>query len=90
MKIVVLDGQTLNPGDLSWDDLAGLGELKVYERTPPELVKERCIGAEVVITNKALVTRETRRNFPPSDTPGSLQPVTTWSTSPFAWKRESP
>ena len=64
MMIVVLDGQTLNPGDLSWDDLAGLGELKVYERTPPELVKERCVGAEVIITNKALVTRETLAELP--------------------------
>ena len=55
MKIVVLDGQTLNPGrDLSgmFSDLAGLGELKIYERTPPELVNERCVGAEVIITNK--------------------------------------
>ena len=64
MKIVVLDGQTLNPGDLSWDDLAELGELNVYERTPPELVKERCSGAEVIITNKALVTRETLAKLP--------------------------
>ena len=59
MKIVILDGHTLNPGDLSWDDLAKFGELKVYERTPPELVAERCTGAEVIITNKALVARET-------------------------------
>ena len=40
MKIVILDGQTLNPGDLSWNDLGELGELKIYERTPPDLVKE--------------------------------------------------
>ena len=59
MKIVILDGHTLNPGDLSWDDLAKFGELKVYERTPPELVAERCTGAEVIITNKVLVARET-------------------------------
>ena len=64
MKIVILDGQTLNPGDLSWDDLGELGELKVYERTPPDLVKERCTGAEVIITNKTLVSRETLTELP--------------------------
>ena len=64
MKIVILDGQTLNPGDLSWDDLGELGELKIYERTPPDLVKERCDGAEVIITNKALVTRESLTELP--------------------------
>lgn len=52
MKIVYLDGYTLNPGDLSWDILAGLGELTIYERTPPELVLDRAKGAEVLLTNK--------------------------------------
>ncbi|MBT3638437.1 MAG: D-2-hydroxyacid dehydrogenase [Opitutae bacterium] len=64
MKIVVLDGRTLNPEDLSWDELAKFGELKIHERTPPELVTERCAGAEVIITNKALVTRETLTKLP--------------------------
>ena len=64
MKIVVLDGHTLNPGDLSWDELSQFGEPKIYERTPPELVAERCAGAEVIITNKALVTRETLTALP--------------------------
>jgi len=64
MKIVVLDGLTLNPGDLSWENLSKLGELKIFERTPPELVAERCDGAEVIITNKALVTRETLTKLP--------------------------
>ena len=59
MKIVVLDGATLNPGDLSWDDLAREGELTVHERTPPELVVERIGDAEIVFTNKTVVTRET-------------------------------
>jgi len=59
MKIVILDGHTLNPGDLSWEDLSKFGELKAYERTPPELVAERSAEAEIIITNKALVTRET-------------------------------
>lgn len=57
MKIVVLDGATLNPGDLSWDALAAQGELTVYERTPPDLVVERIGDAEIVFTNKTVLTR---------------------------------
>ena len=64
MKIVVLDGRTLNPEDLSWDELAKFGELKIHERTPPELVAERCAETEVIITNKALVTRGTLTKLP--------------------------
>lgn len=52
MRIVVLDGYTLNPGDNPWDDLAGLGELVVHDRTPPDLVAERARSAEIVLTNK--------------------------------------
>ena len=58
MKIVVLDGLTLNPGDLGWDALEKLGQLSVYERTPPELVVERIGDADAVFTNKTLVSRE--------------------------------
>ena len=58
MKIVVLDGQTLNPGDLSWDELEKLGQLTVYDRTPPERVVERIGNAAAVFTNKTLVSRE--------------------------------
>ncbi|MBT4665327.1 MAG: D-2-hydroxyacid dehydrogenase [Opitutae bacterium] len=64
MKIVILDGHTLNPGDLSWEGLSKFGELKAYERTPPELVAERCAEAEIIITNKALVTREIIDSLP--------------------------
>ena len=46
MKIVVLDGLTLNPGDLGWDALEKLGQLSVYDRTPPELVVERIGDAD--------------------------------------------
>ncbi len=53
MKIVVLDGYTLNPGDNSWDNIAKLGELTVYERTPAEQIVERAAGAVIVLTNKA-------------------------------------
>ncbi len=59
MKIVVLDGYTENPGDLSWAPLEALGDLTVYDRTPPDLVAERIGDAEIVYTNKTPVTRET-------------------------------
>ena len=59
MKIVVLDGYTLNPGDNSWDAVAALGELKVYDRTAPDKIVERAAGADVVLTNKTPLTAET-------------------------------
>ena len=52
MKIVVLDGYTLNPGDLSWDDLEKFGDVEIYDRTPQEKIIERCAGAVIVLTNK--------------------------------------
>ena len=52
MKIVVLDGYTLNPGDLNWDGLKKLGDVMVYDRSPPDTVVERAAGAEIVFTNK--------------------------------------
>ncbi len=58
MKIVVLDGYTLNPGDLSWDGIGGLGELSVYDRTPEDEVVERIGDAEIVFVNKVKMTRE--------------------------------
>ncbi|PAW84385.1 MAG: glycerate dehydrogenase [Pedosphaera sp. Tous-C6FEB] len=58
MKIVVLDGYTLNPGDLSWDALRALVEVQLFDRTPPDQVAARCADAEIVITNKALLPRE--------------------------------
>lgn len=58
-KIVVLDGYTENPGDLSWDDLGALGELSVYDRTPMDKVVERIGDAPYVYTNKTPITRET-------------------------------
>lgn len=56
MKIVVLDGYGLNPGDLSWDEMQALGELTVYDRTAPGELLERSAGAEVLITNKTVFT----------------------------------
>ena len=56
MKIVVLDGYCLNPGDLSWEDMGSLGDLQVYDRTSPSELFERAEGAEVLITNKTLIS----------------------------------
>lgn len=58
MKIVVLDGYTLCPGDLSLDALGELGEVTFYDRTPQEEIAQRIGDAPVVLTNKARITRE--------------------------------
>lgn len=63
-RIVILDGYTLNPGDLDWSGLAVLGELVVYDRTPVELVVERSRGAEIVLTNKTPLSAETLGRLP--------------------------
>lgn len=63
MKIVALDGYTLNPGDLSWDALEELGDFTVYERTAPETVYERCREADIILTNKAIVNADTIRRL---------------------------
>ena len=55
MKITVLDGYGLNPGDLSWAGFEELGQLTVYDRTPPGLVVERAKDSEVIITNKTVI-----------------------------------
>lgn len=55
-KIVVLDGVTVNPGDTSWDPVAVLGEMTVYDRTPDHLILERAGDADVVVTNKTPLT----------------------------------
>lgn len=64
MKLVVLDGFTMNPGDLVWDALESLGEMTVYERTPGELILERSAGADILLTNKTPLTRETIAALP--------------------------
>mgnify|MGYP003306368236 CR=1 FL=1 len=56
MKIVVLDGYGLNPGDLSWEYMKALGDLTVYDRTTPSEVLERSADAEVLITNKTVLS----------------------------------
>jgi glycerate dehydrogenase len=57
MNIVVLDGYTLNPGDLSWDELKALGPCEIFDRTSPGEVAARAANAEIVITNKAVLHR---------------------------------
>ena len=57
MKIVVLDGFAMNPGDLSWENLKKLGECVIFDQTKPEEVLERAINAEVLITNKVVINK---------------------------------
>ncbi|RUS47847.1 D-2-hydroxyacid dehydrogenase [Cohnella sp. AR92] len=65
MRIVVLDGYVLNPGDLSWEELNRLGdEVVVYDRTPPELVVERSRGAAILLTNKTPLRADTIEQLP--------------------------
>jgi len=64
MRIVVLDGHTLNPGDLSWRGLEALGECTVYPRTTAELVIERACDAEVVLTNKTVLGADVIAQLP--------------------------
>src|SRR5258708_28588266 len=58
MNVVVLDGFTLNPGDLSWKELESFGKCEIHDRTPPEKVVARACAAEIVLTNKTILTRE--------------------------------
>ena len=64
MKIVVLDGYTLNPGDLSWDGLEKLGEITVYDRTPADKIMERAADAEILFTNKTPLDEATINQLP--------------------------
>lgn len=58
MKIVILDGYTANPGDLSWGSLKEMGEVTVYERTRCEEIAGRAADADIVLTNKVVMDRE--------------------------------
>jgi glycerate dehydrogenase len=64
MRIVVLDGHTLNPGDLSWDGLKAFGELDVYDSTPHDKILERAQGAQMLITNKTPLRADTLADLP--------------------------
>jgi len=64
MKIVVLDGYTLNPGDLSWNNLKEIGEVVIYDRTPSGKILERSKDAEILFTNKTPLNEETLNALP--------------------------
>ena len=64
MKIVVLDGCTLNPGDLTWDRLRELGECEIHDHTPAASVVERAREAEIVLTNKTVLPRDIIAQLP--------------------------
>lgn len=75
MKLVILDGYTENPGDLSWDWLKDtVDEYVIYDSTPQDKVLERCADADIVVTNKKLITREIINTLP------SLKFIATLST----------
>ncbi|MBR5844026.1 MAG: D-2-hydroxyacid dehydrogenase [Bacteroidaceae bacterium] len=63
-NIVVLDGYTLNPGDLSWDALKALGNCTIYDRTAAADVVERCKDADIVLTNKVLIREAEMEQLP--------------------------
>lgn len=64
MKIVILDGYTLNPGDLDWGPLQALGQVEIYDRSAPDEVVERSKGARMVLTNKVRITRGMMEQLP--------------------------
>lgn len=64
MKIVVLDGYGLNPGDLSWEGIEKLGEVTIYDRTSNDELMDRCIEAEALITNKTVIDTNLIESLP--------------------------
>ena len=64
MKIAILDGRTVNPGDLSWENLQALGDCTIYESTSEQEVIEHCADAEAVLTNKVCLRKETPEQLP--------------------------
>ena len=63
-RIIVLDGYTLNPGDLSWKDLEALGPCTVYDRSAPEETVARAQAAQIVITNKTELSSDVVKQLP--------------------------
>ena len=64
MKIVILDGYTANPGDLSWGELEALGDVTVYDRTKAEETVARAAEADIVLTNKVIINKEVIAQLP--------------------------
>lgn len=63
-KIIILDGYTLNPGDLSWGMVENLGEVTIYDRTNPDQITKRISDADVVLTNKVPLSRDVIMHSP--------------------------
>ena len=64
MRIVILDGYSANPGDLSWKELEQMGEVTVYDRTSPSETVQRAADADIVLTNKVVLDREKIAQLP--------------------------
>ena len=64
MRIIVLDGYTLNPGDLSWEEIEELGELTVYSRTETKNILQRSKDAEIILTNKTPLSSDLINQLP--------------------------
>ena len=64
MNIVILDGYTLNPGDLTWDQINGLGKVMIFDRTAAGEVVDRCLHAEVLLTNKVQLSKSVLEQLP--------------------------
>src|SRR5690606_22883397 len=64
MTIVITDGYTCNPGDLSWEGIEQFGQTTIYDRTAANEIVERCRNAEIIITNKTPLTKETLEQLP--------------------------
>ncbi|MCX6892196.1 MAG: D-2-hydroxyacid dehydrogenase, partial [Verrucomicrobia bacterium] len=64
MNLVVLDGFTLNPGDLSWAGLKSLGPCAIHDRTPPADLLARAAEAEILLTNKTPLAHDTIQRLP--------------------------
>ena len=64
LKIVILDGYSANPGDLSWKELEQMGEVTVYDRTSPSEIIQRAADADIVLTNKVVLDREKIAQLP--------------------------
>lgn len=64
MRITVLDGHTLNPGDNPWTEIGALGELTVHDRTPADLIVERAKDADIILTNKVPLSAEALGQLP--------------------------
>ena len=63
-RIVILDGYTANPGDLSWEKLKEFGEVIIYDRTTPEETVRRAADADSVLTNKVVISRDVMEQLP--------------------------